>query len=298
MLVLCEVFNIDGTPHATNTRAAAPSRSPSSSPTQEAMVRHRAGVHLLQGRPSARLPGRRLPRPAGRLLLRRRRRRGLRPRDRRDSTWTPASTAGLTISGINAEVMPGQWEFQIGPVGPARGRRPPVGRPLAALPHRRGVRRRRDPRRQAGQGRLERRRRAHQLLHQGHARGLRRDHHRLRVPRRRQARSTEHVTSYGDGIEERLTGPHETAPWRRLQLRRLRPRRLGPHPVAGRGRQEGLHRGPPPERQRRPVRRDPPDRQHLLHRAGEGRPGLTTPPPKAQEGPHCRSAPSGVRRRP
>lgn len=26
--------------------------------------------------------------------------------------------AGLIISGINAEVMPGQWEFQIGPVGP------------------------------------------------------------------------------------------------------------------------------------------------------------------------------------
>jgi glutamine synthetase len=26
--------------------------------------------------------------------------------------------AGLTISGINAEVMPGQWEFQIGPAGP------------------------------------------------------------------------------------------------------------------------------------------------------------------------------------
>lgn len=27
-------------------------------------------------------------------------------------------TAGLEISGINAEVMPAQWEFQIGPVGP------------------------------------------------------------------------------------------------------------------------------------------------------------------------------------
>jgi len=24
----------------------------------------------------------------------------------------------LAISGINAEVMPGQWEFQVGPVGP------------------------------------------------------------------------------------------------------------------------------------------------------------------------------------
>ncbi len=26
--------------------------------------------------------------------------------------------AGILISGINAEVMPGQWEFQVGPVGP------------------------------------------------------------------------------------------------------------------------------------------------------------------------------------
>jgi glutamine synthetase len=26
--------------------------------------------------------------------------------------------AGLAISGINAEVMPGQWEFQVGPLGP------------------------------------------------------------------------------------------------------------------------------------------------------------------------------------
>ena len=26
--------------------------------------------------------------------------------------------AGLHIAGINAEVMPGQWEFQVGPLGP------------------------------------------------------------------------------------------------------------------------------------------------------------------------------------
>ena len=26
--------------------------------------------------------------------------------------------SGLALSGVNAEVMPGQWEFQIGPVGP------------------------------------------------------------------------------------------------------------------------------------------------------------------------------------
>ena len=26
--------------------------------------------------------------------------------------------AGIELSGINAEVMPGQWEFQVGPLGP------------------------------------------------------------------------------------------------------------------------------------------------------------------------------------
>ncbi len=26
--------------------------------------------------------------------------------------------AGISICGTNAEVMPGQWEFQVGPVGP------------------------------------------------------------------------------------------------------------------------------------------------------------------------------------
>ena len=47
-------------------------------------LRHRAGVHVLQGRAALRLPvADRLPRPAGRLLLRRRRRRGVRPRRRR-----------------------------------------------------------------------------------------------------------------------------------------------------------------------------------------------------------------------
>ena len=30
---------------------------------------------------------------------------------------TACMEAGLNISGTNAEVMPGQWEFQIGPVG-------------------------------------------------------------------------------------------------------------------------------------------------------------------------------------
>ncbi|CAM5477998.1 hypothetical protein STANM309S_05897 [Streptomyces tanashiensis] len=84
----------------------------------------------------------------------------------------------------------------------------------------------------------------------------------------------DHVKNYGAGIDERLTGLHETAPLGPVLLRRLGPRRLGPHPVAGRAGPEGLHRGPSPERERGPVRGDPSHRGHLLRGPGEGRPGL------------------------
>ena len=78
--------------------------------------------------------------------------------------------AGLKLSGINAEVMPAQWEFQIGPAGPleaadhlwvARWLLYRIAEDHGASAHARS---------EAGQGRLERRRRAHQLLDQGDAR--------------------------------------------------------------------------------------------------------------------------------
>ena len=81
--------------------------------------------------------------------------------------------AGLAIAGINGEVMPAQWEFQIGPDRRACRCRSPVAGPLVALPHRRGRGDRRRAQRhqrhtgpEAGQGRLEWRRGTHQLLHQ------------------------------------------------------------------------------------------------------------------------------------
>ncbi|HEX7094446.1 MAG TPA: hypothetical protein VF183_01090, partial [Acidimicrobiales bacterium] len=39
-------------------------------------------------------------------------------RDIVEAHTTACIEAGLRISGTNAEVMPGQWEFQIGPLGP------------------------------------------------------------------------------------------------------------------------------------------------------------------------------------
>ena len=112
--------------------------------------------------------------------------------------------------------MPGQWEFQIGPAGVRRrvGDHLYVARWLlhriaedydviisfAAKPR---------------EGRLERRRRPHELLD---ARRCATSYEPVETPpSRRSAPSAElHVKNYGHGIESRLTGEHETAPWNKF----------------------------------------------------------------------------------
>ena len=71
----------------------------------------------------------------------------------------------------------------------------------------------------------------------------------------------EHVKVYGVGIEGSPHRPARDRAVERVQLRRLRPRCVGAHPVAGRGRQEGLHRGSSAQRQLRSLRGDPHDRR-------------------------------------
>ena len=155
-----------GAPHQ-HARAAA--RGGREVRCRRAVVRHGAGVHALR-RTAVRWAG-----PS----------RAIRPRRVR-STAASAPTrssvvrssrsmldaclaAGLKFAGINAEVMPGQWEFQIGPAGALEVGDHMAGS-LAALPHRRGLRRQRVARPEARQGRLERRRLPHELLDQGDAR--------------------------------------------------------------------------------------------------------------------------------
>ena len=71
--------------------------------------------------------------------------------------------AGLAISGINGEVMPAQWEFQIGPIGAptvgdhlwlARWLLYRIGEDVETVDGRKWHQRHAGP--QAGQGRLER----------------------------------------------------------------------------------------------------------------------------------------------
>jgi len=112
-LVLCEVFNPDGSPHESNRRvalrhtltAAGPEAAPWVGFEQEYTI-YRDGRPL--GFPVNGFPGPQGPyycgvgadRAFGRDLV--------------EAHAHACAEAGLLMYGINAEVMPGQWEFQIG----------------------------------------------------------------------------------------------------------------------------------------------------------------------------------------
>jgi len=114
ILVLCEVYNAkDGKPHPTNTRAACVK-------TQKKFAKHEMifGIEQeytflkLDGSPLG-FPANGFPAPqgpyycgvgAGRVVA----------REIIEEHTQACIDAGLMIEGTNAEVMPGQWEFQIG----------------------------------------------------------------------------------------------------------------------------------------------------------------------------------------
>ncbi len=198
------------TPHPTNTRALT-AEVAAKYAKQELAVRPRAGVHALHRQPAARLPRERLPGPAGSVLLRRRRRRDLRPADgrgphvgvprrraRRSRASTPRScpASGSSRSARSAplDVADQLWV--------ARWLLYRVGEDF-------GINATLDPK--PAQGRLERRRRATRTSRR---RRCARATTRSSPPARRSARSRSSTCKvYGYGIEGRLTGLHETAPW-------------------------------------------------------------------------------------
>ena len=127
MLVMCEVLNVDMTPHAANTRAACLEASENFSEfepmfglEQEYTFYEQSYDSLKYGQPLG-FPPSGYPAPQGGYYC------GVGAdevygRDISEEHATACIQAGLEISGTNAEVMPGQWEFQIGPVGaPAIG---------------------------------------------------------------------------------------------------------------------------------------------------------------------------------
>jgi len=215
-LVLCEVFNPDDTPHETNTRARLRQALDSGSGQEEPWVGFEQEYTLLQGRLPLGFPDNGYPAPQGPYYC------GVGAgnvfgRPVVEAHTRASLTAGLMIYGINAEVLPGQWEFQVGYRGLAGESPDPltvsdhllfarwllfrisedfgVSPTLAAKPVKGdwngsgmhtnfSTKTMRDP--QTGLQAIER---AIQALETKH---------------------DEHIGAYGDGLEERLTGLHET----------------------------------------------------------------------------------------
>ena len=166
-LVMCEVLHPDMTPHSTNTRRKC-GRNGGEVRRPGALVRHRAGIHLLPVRAPPGLARSRVPGAPGPLLLRCRGRQDARPGDRR--------APHRSLHEGRPRNRRHQRRGHDGPVGvpdrrapAAAHRRPVLDGALAALPYRRGLRRLRHPRAQARARGLEWCRCPHELLHEGHA---------------------------------------------------------------------------------------------------------------------------------
>ncbi|MDH3624756.1 MAG: glutamine synthetase beta-grasp domain-containing protein [Myxococcales bacterium] len=115
LLVLCEVYKHDGSPHETNTRRAAAEATEKYKNLDAWYGFEQEYTMMKDGYPLG-FPEGGYPGPQGPYYC------GVGAqyvfgREVVEEHMVACIKAGLKISGINAEVMPGQWEFQIGPAG-------------------------------------------------------------------------------------------------------------------------------------------------------------------------------------
>ncbi|MFC4588697.1 glutamine synthetase [Sphaerisporangium corydalis] len=208
VLVLCEVLLTDMTPHVTNTRAQLTSVAERYADQDSWFGIEQEYTFFKDGRPLG-FPAGGFPAPQGFYYC------GVGAdevfgREIVEAHLDACVEAGLAISGINAEVMPGQWEFQIGPAGPlAVSDHMWVARWLLyRIAEDFGVSATLDPKPVKGDwnGAGAHTNFSTQAMRSGYdpiitaceALGTKVD---------------EHIAGYGAEIENRLTGMHETAPW-------------------------------------------------------------------------------------
>jgi glutamine synthetase len=210
ILVMCEVFNIDGTPHESNTRALLRPIAERFA-AQESLFGIEQEYTFFKGSRPLGFPEGGFPAPQGGYYC------GVGAdeifgRDVVEKHLDNCLAAGLGISGINAEVMPGQWEFQVGPLSPldvsdqlwvARwllyrtAEDFGVSATLDAKPAKGDWN---------GAG-------AHTNFS---TKSMREDYDAIIVAAESLGKGNkplEHIKHYGTGVEDRLTGAHETAPW-------------------------------------------------------------------------------------
>ncbi|HAG62051.1 MAG TPA: glutamine synthetase [Coxiellaceae bacterium] len=112
-LVLCEVYSDESTPHPSNTRATLRHQMESCRKTQDPWIGFEQEYTLFQGLTPLGWPEGGYPAPQGPFYC------GVGADEAFGRDFVQDHTdaclfAGLMLFGTNAEVMPGQWEFQVG----------------------------------------------------------------------------------------------------------------------------------------------------------------------------------------
>ncbi|MEJ7584229.1 MAG: glutamine synthetase, partial [Acidimicrobiales bacterium] len=208
VLAMCEVLDIDLTPHPTNTRAALAIVAEKYADQEPWFGIEQEYTFLKDGRPYG-FPFGGFPAPQGGYYC------GVGSdeiygREVVEAHMEACLDAGLALSGINAEVMVGQWEFQIGPAGPlevsdqlwlARWLLYRVGEDFAIAATL-------DPKPVKGDWNGA-------GAHTNFSTNAMRESYDpiIAACDALAERAEEHVRFYGADIEHRLTGLHETAPW-------------------------------------------------------------------------------------
>ncbi len=208
VLVMTEVLLTDMTPHPTNTRAACAAAAEKFADQESWFGIEQEYTFLKNGHPLG-WPQGGFPGPQGPYYC------GVGAdeiwgRDIVEAHTTACMKAGINISGTNAEVMMGQWEFQIGPSAP-----PLIGDEmylarwlLYRVAEDFGVSVTIDPKPMPGDWNGAG---AHTNFSTNK---MRESYDAIITACEALGEKAElHITNYGAGVERRLTGLHETAPW-------------------------------------------------------------------------------------
>jgi glutamine synthetase len=208
LLVLCEVLLTDMSPHPTNTRAGTAALAERYAAQEPLFGLEQEYTLFLGSRPLG-FPENGFPAPQGPYYC------GVGAdeiygRPLVEAHMSACLDAGLELSGINAEVMPGQWEFQIGPASTldvgdhmwiARWLLYRIGEDF-------GINATLDAKPAKGDWNGA-------GMHTNFSTKAMREGYDpiIAACEALGEKALEHVKVYGHGIEGRLTGLHETAPW-------------------------------------------------------------------------------------